>query len=130
MTVNAPESGIIREFLANEEDTVTVGQDLIKLEPGAAPEESKKQAGEQKPSEPTKTQPEEPKKIETEQNPAQAAPAPSPPKKETSPAPQSAKSPAEEPRQSVPGGAGSREERRVQLHLIHTQTSQLTGAVR
>ncbi|KAI1955626.1 2-oxoglutarate dehydrogenase complex E2 component [Ophidiomyces ophidiicola] len=32
VTVNAPASGIVKQFLANEEDTVTVGQDLVKLE--------------------------------------------------------------------------------------------------
>ncbi|KAI9619985.1 hypothetical protein H4Q26_013967 [Puccinia striiformis f. sp. tritici PST-130] len=34
VSVNAPKSGKIVEMLANEEDTVTVGQDLFKLEPG------------------------------------------------------------------------------------------------
>ncbi|PWN30224.1 dihydrolipoamide succinyltransferase [Jaminaea rosea] len=38
VTVNAPQAGTITETLANEEDTVTVGQDLFKLEPGEAPE--------------------------------------------------------------------------------------------
>lgn len=32
VAVNAPAAGIIREFLVNEEDTVTVGQDIVKLE--------------------------------------------------------------------------------------------------
>lgn len=39
VTVNAPTSGTITETLANEEDTVTVGQDLFKMEPGEAPAE-------------------------------------------------------------------------------------------
>ncbi|KAA1083418.1 2-oxoglutarate dehydrogenase complex E2 component [Puccinia graminis f. sp. tritici] len=34
VSVNAPKSGKIVETMANEEDTVTVGQDLFKLEPG------------------------------------------------------------------------------------------------
>ncbi|KAG0142831.1 hypothetical protein CROQUDRAFT_49710 [Cronartium quercuum f. sp. fusiforme G11] len=34
VSVNAPKSGTIIETLANAEDTVTVGQDLFKLEPG------------------------------------------------------------------------------------------------
>lgn len=110
---------------------MTVGQDLIKLEPGAAPETPKKKDGEQKPSESTETKPEEPKKVETEQKTTQAPPAPSPPKKEPSPAPQSAKAPAEESRQSVAGGAASREERRVCLHSIRMKTTlHLTGATR
>lgn len=36
MAVNAPGAGTIKELLANEEDTVTVGQDLVRLELGAA----------------------------------------------------------------------------------------------
>ncbi|KAK0545630.1 hypothetical protein OC846_004777 [Tilletia horrida] len=39
VSVNAPESGTIVETYANEEDTVTVGQDLLKIEPGDAPAE-------------------------------------------------------------------------------------------
>lgn len=34
--MNAPAAGKITEFLANEEDTVSVGQDLFRFEPGAA----------------------------------------------------------------------------------------------
>lgn len=34
VTVNAPKAGKITELLAEEESTVTVGQDLFKLEPG------------------------------------------------------------------------------------------------
>lgn len=36
VTVNAPVSGKIVELLANEEDTVTVGQDLFRIEAGEA----------------------------------------------------------------------------------------------
>ena len=68
VAVNAPEAGVISELLAKEEDTVTVGQDLVKLEPGGAPAEGSKQSeksssedsGPQKPS----TQPSEPSKRE------------------------------------------------------------------
>jgi 2-oxoglutarate dehydrogenase E2 component (dihydrolipoamide succinyltransferase) len=35
VSVNAPQAGKIVELLAKEEDTVTVGQDLFTLEPGA-----------------------------------------------------------------------------------------------
>lgn len=34
VTVNAPMAGKIVELLASEEDTVTVGQDLFRIEPG------------------------------------------------------------------------------------------------
>ncbi|TBU34360.1 dihydrolipoamide succinyltransferase [Dichomitus squalens] len=36
VSVNAPAAGKITELLANEEDTVSVGQDLFRFEPGAA----------------------------------------------------------------------------------------------
>ena len=36
VSVNAPEAGTIKEFLAKEEDTVTVGQELVKLETGGS----------------------------------------------------------------------------------------------
>lgn len=36
VAVNAPEAGIVKEYLAEEEDTVTVGQELVKLEIGSA----------------------------------------------------------------------------------------------
>ncbi|THH19278.1 hypothetical protein EW146_g1851 [Bondarzewia mesenterica] len=49
VSVNAPAAGKITEFLANEEDTVTVGQDLFRFEPGAA--------GEAAPSAPTPSPP-------------------------------------------------------------------------
>ncbi|TFK38144.1 hypothetical protein BDQ12DRAFT_684037 [Crucibulum laeve] len=38
VSVNAPQSGKIVKLLANEEDTVTVGQDLFVIEPGEAGE--------------------------------------------------------------------------------------------
>ncbi|KAF2155150.1 dihydrolipoyllysine-residue succinyltransferase component of 2-oxoglutarate dehydrogenase-like protein complex [Myriangium duriaei CBS 260.36] len=37
VAVNAPAAGTIKEFLVKEEDTVTVGQDLVKLELGGEP---------------------------------------------------------------------------------------------
>lgn len=38
VAVNAPEAGTIKEYLVNEEDTVTVGQDLVKMELGGEPQ--------------------------------------------------------------------------------------------
>ncbi|KAG6045097.1 hypothetical protein E4U17_000285 [Claviceps sp. LM77 group G4] len=37
VAVNAPDSGTIKEFFASEEDTVTVGQDLVRIELGGPP---------------------------------------------------------------------------------------------
>ena len=50
MSVNAPTAGKITELLAAEEDTVTVGQDLFRFEPGEAG------ASESKPTEPKSDQ--------------------------------------------------------------------------
>lgn len=111
VSVNAPEAGTIKEFLANEEDTVTVGQELVKLELGGAPEpkaesaekpkepaaadKPKSPAPETKEPEPAKTSTEKPSKPETQ------SPKPQPPA--------SKQQPAEEPKPSI----GGREERRV-----------------
>lgn len=48
MAVNAPEAGTVKEHLVNEEDTVTVGQDLLKLELGRNAEDTGKQEAGQK----------------------------------------------------------------------------------
>ena len=50
--MNAPESGTVKEFLANEEDTVTVGQDLLTLELGGVPDSGNKQHGGSEPKSP------------------------------------------------------------------------------
>ena len=67
VSVNAPVAGTITELLAGEEDTVTVGQDLFRLEPGEGG------AAESKPVDKT-----EPKDQQTEK----AAPSPPEPSKE------------------------------------------------
>ncbi|KAJ5366933.1 Biotin/lipoyl attachment [Penicillium brevicompactum] len=79
VSVNAPESGTIKEFLVSEEDTVTVGQDLVKIELGGAPEGGKKDEGAEKPKEsekkessPAPAEAEKPKEAE----PKKAAPPP------------------------------------------------------
>ncbi|KAK5993143.1 2-oxoglutarate dehydrogenase complex component E2 [Cladobotryum mycophilum] len=40
VAVNAPEAGVIKEFLVAEEDTVMVGQDLVRIELGGAKPET------------------------------------------------------------------------------------------
>lgn len=66
VAVNAPKAGTITELLANEEDTVAVGQDLFKLEAGDAPEGGAAKKEEAPKEEPKKEEPkkEEPKKEE------------------------------------------------------------------
>lgn len=120
VAVNAPEAGTLREFLANEEDTVTVGQDLVRMELGGAPsgdqtnekpkeQDSDSQAASAPPSsqpEKASSSPKEPKEPSaTEQEPK--------PKKDPIPEkkPESRKP---EPGSSGTGPAlGNRDERRV-----------------
>lgn len=65
--VNAPVSGTITEILVEAEETVEVGQDLLKIEEGAAPEggaAKKEEPKEEKKDEQPKEQPKEQKKEE------------------------------------------------------------------
>lgn len=119
VAVNAPEAGTIKEFLANEEDTVTVGQDLVRLELGGAPEGGKEEKAASEPKEPaSKEQPTssdpEPKKEESK---------PSPPPEEKKPAPKKESPPKQEQPQksqssSTSSQLGNREERRVRLSYL------------
>jgi len=139
VAVNAPEAGTIKEFLVNEEDTVTVGQDIVKLEAGGAPEGGKKEATEQ-PKEPaakdqeTSSQPEgqqeqsQPKEEQSEAPKEESKPAPpkqeekpQPPKQESKPAPPKKDSKAEEPKSATPG---SREERRVKMNRMRLRIAE------
>ncbi|CAK40926.1 probable dihydrolipoyllysine-residue succinyltransferase component of 2-oxoglutarate dehydrogenase complex, mitochondrial [Aspergillus awamori] len=125
VSVNAPESGTIKEFLVSEEDTVTVGQDLVKLELGGAPETKKEDATE-KPAapaaadKPTASEPEKPKAPEAPQSSSQKATPPEPsPSKKTEPA---ATKPqvSEDAKPSV----GGREERRVKMNRMRLRIAE------
>lgn len=104
--MNAPEAGTIAEFFVSEEDTVTVGQDLLKLELGSAPE-----GGASKP--PAETAGEEAKapadagegaSKKTDESPQQPAP-----KEEPKPAPKKEEGPKEAPKPaSAPASASSK----------------------
>ena len=89
MSVNAPEAGTVKEYLANEEDTVTVGQDLVKLELGGPSQGGDKQAAGQETKapapqdQPSSSDP-EPKKDESKDEKEPAPPSP-PLKKESAP---------------------------------------------
>lgn len=121
VSVNASEAGVIREFLANEEDTVVVGQDLVRIEVGAegeakpaATEAPKEESKESKPAEtpaekpaaaapkPAESKPEAPKPAAPSKP---AAPAKAAPKQETSP-------------------LGSREERRVKMNRMRLRIAE------
>ncbi len=96
MAVNAPEAGTIKKFLANEEDTVVVHQDLAILELGGAPQKGGEQEGGQEPKAPatedqsTSSDPEPKKGGAPSQDSSRPAPSP---KKEPEPSKQREKEP-------------------------------------
>lgn len=148
--MNAPEAGTVKEYLANEEDTVTVGQDLVKLELGGPPEGGEKQAAGQEPKapapqeQPSSSDP-EPKKDDSK---AKAEPAPpSPPPKESkhreelarneererkaeksksSPPPEKESSKPPEQESAPKSAYGSRDERRVRYPARYSRDKLLT----
>lgn len=126
VAVNAPEAGTIKEFLVNEEDTVTVGQDIVRLELGGAPPEG---AGKSEAKEPPQEQSQEPeKKPESESTPPpkqqDAKPAQPPAaseKKEPAPSSKPGKETKDAP---APVSVGDREERRVKMNRMRLRISE------
>lgn len=109
--MNAPDSGTIKELLVNEEDTVTVGQDLIKLELGAAPE-GKKDAAPEQPKEPAAEKPQE--SAPAAEKPEAPEPSkPAPPSEKPKETPKRAESPKPQGAAESKPTLGNREERRV-----------------
>ncbi|KAL8998441.1 MAG: hypothetical protein Q9169_002478 [Polycauliona sp. 2 TL-2023] len=154
VSVNAPQAGTIKEFLVQEEDTVEVGQDLLKLEPGGASQGGGEQKASQEPKapapddQPTSSDPEpakepsqEEQKSESqsssqsqkqEQKQEQNEPSPSekePPKqpKET-PKPSESKKPAPKPSESKtegsPAAQGGRGEHRVKMNRMRLRIAE------
>ncbi|CAF9924838.1 2-oxoglutarate dehydrogenase complex E2 component [Imshaugia aleurites] len=141
VAVNAPEPGTIKEFLANEEDTVTVGQDLLKLELGGPPKGGEKQQGGQEPKAPApddQSTSSDPKSQKDEGKPEQESPPPPPPtekkpepsKQESKPSPppkeppkqQESKKPEPKPKDTAP--LSNREERRVKMNRMRLRISE------
>lgn len=131
VSVNAPEAGTIKEFLVNEEDTVTVGQDLVKLELGGEPSGEKPANEEPKDAAPkeqeTSSQPsgeQEQPKEESKPAPPKEESKPEPPKPQPSkpqPPKEDSKSTPVEPKQSQPG---NREERRVKMNRMRLRIAE------
>jgi biotin carboxyl carrier protein len=124
VSVNAPEAGTIKELLVGEGDTVTVGQEIAKLEPGEGSSGGAKEATEEPKAPASKDQPTtsdpEPKKEQPKEESKKEAPPP--PKKEEKPAPpKEEKKPTSPPSESKqeskgidsPFGKGSRNENKV-----------------
>lgn len=141
VSVNAPEAGTITELLVNEGDTVTVGQDIAKLEPGegggggggAAAEKKEEAPKEEKPAEPKEEEPkkEEQKKVEQKKEGPKEETPPPPPKKEDKPAPpkeekKAPPKPKEEKSEGIksPMGKGNRNENRVKMNRMRLRIAE------
>ncbi|KIY02749.1 uncharacterized protein Z520_01214 [Fonsecaea multimorphosa CBS 102226] len=141
VSVNAPEAGTIKELLVSEGDTVTVGQEIAKLEPGEgggggdkeAKQEPKEPASEEQPTssdpEPKKEEPkkEEPKKEEPPPPPPKKEEKPAPPKEEKkSPPPKQEKKPDESKATGIdsPFGKGTRNENRVKMNRMRLRIAE------
>lgn len=120
MAVNAPEAGVIKEFLVNEEDTVTVGQDIVKLDTdgqpsaGASGAEEKVENKDSTAGEAAVPKPEasSDSKAEAKKEPAPSKPAAAPAKAESKDV-KPVKEASSKETTSQSSGLGSREERRV-----------------
>ncbi|KAK7426305.1 2-oxoglutarate dehydrogenase complex E2 component [Neonectria magnoliae] len=122
VAVNASEAGTIKEFLVNEEDTVVVGQDLVRVELGEAPAGDKKDApAPEAPKEESKTESQPEPKQETKPEPKKEA-APAPSKPEPSKQPQK-KETSSAPTTSGPS-PGSRDERRVKMNRMRLRIAE------
>lgn len=128
VSVNAPEAGTIKEFLVNEEDTVEVGQDLVKLELGGAPSGGAKQEAKDEPKEPapkeqeTSSQPQgqqEQAKEEKKPEPKKEESKPAPPKQESKPTP-----PPQKPSESEAKSQGTRTENRVKMNRMRLRIAE------
>ncbi|OQN95865.1 putative dihydrolipoyllysine-residue succinyltransferase component of 2-oxoglutarate dehydrogenase complex, mitochondrial [Cryoendolithus antarcticus] len=138
VAVNAPAAGAIKEFLANEEDTVTVGQDLVKLETGGPAPEGGAQKAKSEPDSPassaqeTSSQPqgqtEQAKSSpppKQESTPEPSKPAPKPAQEASKPAPKPAPSPKPSTSESPkPAAPGAREERRVKMNRMRLRIAE------
>ncbi|KAG6377497.1 hypothetical protein JVT61DRAFT_15305 [Boletus reticuloceps] len=119
VTVNASVSGTIVELLANEEDTVTVGQELFRIEAGqvaaAPPKEDKA---------PEPTQAEAPKPAETA---SPTTPPPAPSQKSTPEAPKEPKAAKQESKPETAASSqvpGSRNETRVRMSRMRLRIAE------
>jgi 2-oxoglutarate dehydrogenase E2 component (dihydrolipoamide succinyltransferase) len=138
VSVNAPEAGTIKEFLVSEGDTVTVGQEIAKLEPGEGGSGGKQEASapakdSASSEQPTTSDPEPKKDAKPKQEePKKEEPAPpkeekAPPKQDKKPPPPSEEKPTskkdEKKPEASPFGAGSRGENKVFLLLTCRSTT-------
>ncbi|CAG9991454.1 unnamed protein product [Clonostachys byssicola] len=123
VAVNAPEAGVIKEFLVEEDSTVTVGQDIIRIELGGAPAEK---PAEKEAEAPKETPKEAPKEAASESTPAPKEESKPAPKEESKPAPKQESKPAptkSQPEEPTPT-PGAREERRVKMNRMRLRIAE------
>ncbi|WFD45079.1 dihydrolipoyllysine-residue succinyltransferase [Malassezia psittaci] len=140
VAVNSTEEGKITELLAEPEDNVSVGQDLVKIEEGEAPaeqpkddkkeepkkEEPKKDESKQgepkkdepKKDEPKKEEPKQPQQQQQQQQPLQSQQSSAPKKQESKPSSPSTQS------TSAPPKAGERGEHRVKMNRMRKRIAE------
>lgn len=121
VAVNAPEAGTIKEFLANEEDTVTVGQDIVRLELGGAPPEGAAEPKDKEPEKKPESKPEAESKPEPKKEESSPAPPPAPEKK--APAPSSKPKETKETKEA-PASLGERGESRVKMNRMRLRIAE------
>ncbi|KAI0467228.1 2-oxoacid dehydrogenase acyltransferase [Xylaria cf. heliscus] len=132
VAVNAPQAGILKELLANEEDTVVVDQEIAKIEPGSAPDGGDKSQSKETPTkedasaEATPAPAEQGSKAQPKHESSQPEPSskPSPPpapKKESAP---TSAQPAKDTSAATGPVLGSREERRVKMNRMRLRIAE------
>ncbi|TVY43857.1 Dihydrolipoyllysine-residue succinyltransferase component of 2-oxoglutarate dehydrogenase complex, mitochondrial [Lachnellula occidentalis] len=131
VAVNAPEAGTIKEFLVNEEDTVTVGQDLLRLELGGAPEGGKEEKAGSTPKEPASSEKptsSDPKPSKEEPKSKDESSPPPPPPQEKKPEPKKESPPPKKPESKSESKEipvlGNREERRVKMNRMRLRIAE------
>ncbi|PPQ67209.1 hypothetical protein CVT26_007282 [Gymnopilus dilepis] len=138
VSVNAPMSGKIVKLLANEEDTVTVGQDLFVLEPGEAgdstpapPPPKEEQKPSETPEEPKTKDVSEPSDQQTEKKlPPPPQPSESEKKHEVPKTQTKDTTPKKEDKTAAPSAAaakppaGSRNETRVKMNRMRLRIAE------
>ncbi|KAG8701167.1 2-oxoglutarate dehydrogenase complex E2 component [Ceratobasidium sp. 394] len=127
VTVNAPMSGKIVELLFKEEDTVTVGADMFKIEPGeggAATSGAPKEEPQEAPKEEKKDEASAPAVSEPEPPKEESKPAP-PPKEEKKSEKKEERKESKESKEPAPGPvAGSRGETRVKMSRMRLRIAE------
>lgn len=135
VSVNAPEAGTIKEWLVKEEDTVTVGQDLVNIEVGAAPGGGAAKEAKEEPKEPasegkeTASQPEggqekEASKQEEKKPEPKSQPPPPPSEKNSQPPTQPKKGEAPQKDEKGMPLPWNRDERRVKMNRMRLRIAE------